>query len=358
MVYLFILIFVLSNIYAAEKLNIKRKSVYLISVLPAVFCLILFPSIQNGVGSDYHSYIEIYNGSLDELYRFYLRGEYLFYYVFKFVIDYRIGGNSIFFLSTTFNVLFLFLFLLVMKKNKYNICILFFLFFIVTNNYHNQMNGIRQYMAVFLVPIMYCCLVEKKKIKFLIFVAIAGMLHKTALVTLILYPISLLLKLNKRAKLLIFSLIPFLFLISYNVVYFAIDNYIPMYKHYITSEYGEALTFSSMLSKLYYLPVFVLFWIYYLRDKSELQWGMDLAIVIWVCTYWLFVFYLQFGFAYRISAYFFIFYIFPCYYLLNFQLVRNNKVSYVLTILYLLAPYIVKVVYIPRGVFLYSSILF
>ena len=360
MIYLFILIFSTINFYALERLVPSNKRlVFFIAALPVLFVLILFPSLQLGVGSDYFTYMAIYNGNSTELERFFLRGEYLFYYIFKAVIDLNLGEQAIFFVSTTFNMTMLLISIVMLRRSSYKSWVVFFLFLVVTNIYHNQMNGLRQYMGLMLFPLLFISLIEKKFFVYFSLIILASFFHKTALVGILMFPALFLLRFNNNKKLVLFILIPMILLFVKPLIMFFVENYFRVYAHYLTNDYGAALDASAMLTKLYYLPAFIYFWFLYLK-KTEVRTlkGMDLGIAIWLSTYWLFILYLDFGFIYRIASYFFFFYIFPLYYVFENLIFQRKLLSLTVFILYIIFPYFLKVTYLAKGVFLYESILF
>lgn len=360
MIYLFILIFSATNIYAIEKIvPSDNKLAFFFGLTPSLFILILFPSIQFDVGPDYFSYLNMYSVNSDEVERFYSRGEYLFYFIFRSIISFKLGEQAIFVVSTTFNMMLLIATFTVLRKYGYKAWILFIIFFVVTNNYHNQMNGIRQYMALFIFPIIFISLIEKKYIIFIILVLSASFLHKTALVSIILIPLIFLLQLSKNMRLIIFLSLPIVFIFSKFAILYFIENYLIIYSHYIDSSYAEGLGITSILTKLYTLPLFIYFWYLYLQDNEESKLkGMEFGIVIWLATYWLFLLYLDFGFVYRISSYFNFFYIFPLYFVWEKLLAKGKLAQLVIFIVYLITPYLFKVILLAKGVFTYQSIFF
>lgn len=360
MIYLFILLFSIINIYAAERLIPAYKRIaFFVAVSPALFVLIIFPSIQFGVGTDYYTYVDIYEWEFDQLERFFIRGEYVFYYIFKSIIDFKLGSQSIFIIASIFNMIMLMLFLTVLRKYGYSAWVLFFIFFVVTNIYHNQMNGIRQYMGLMIFPVLYIALLEKKYLIYFFLAIGATLFHKTAFISVLILPALLILRFPKNIKLALFVIIPFILIFVKSLVVYFVDNYFVAYSHYLTSSYGTGLDFSSLLTKLYYLPIFVYFWYLYLKDPhtSSLK-GMEFGIAIWLLTYWIIILYLDFGFAYRISVYFIIFYLFPIYYVWKRMLFQGKLIELLLIILYLIFPYFLKVIFFPQGVFMYKSIFF
>ncbi|WP_375294815.1 EpsG family protein [Vibrio vulnificus] len=330
--------------------------------MPSFVILVLVSGFQNGVGSDYFSYMDIYNGDVDELTRFFLRGEYLFYYIFKFIIDAKLGEQTIFLVSSFFNTLALFLFLYWLKKKGCKLCFIIFCFLVVTNIYHNQMNGIRQYMGLMLFPLMYTLLIDRKLVSYVFLSIIATFFHSTAVVGFLLLPMYFLfLKTHRRLVILLFFLSLGFYLLCSPLVDIVVENYFKTYIHYLSSDYGAGLPISVTLTRVYYLPIFLFcLYVYYKTCDDERIYNdfIGFGILVWAVTYWMFILYISFGFFYRISVYYFIFYIFPLYYLYRYLVLHKKFFLLVFIAIYLFFPYFLKTIAFPKGVFLYNSIVF
>jgi len=221
------------------------------------------------------------------------------------------------------------------------------------------MNGLRQYMALMFFPFVFLAAIEKRYITYVILVVISCMFHQSAIVGLLILPCTFVSKLSRKSQMCLFFVIPILFSFSSGVISYFIDNYFLLYRNYLDNAYGEGLPISSIYTKIYYIPVFIYFWYLYIKGEDEVGLeGISQAIGLWICTYWLFVLYLDFGFIFRISSYFFFFNIFPLYVVWK-SLVRRKKVGALLVFfMYLLAPYLAKVTFLSRDVFEYKHILF
>ena len=361
MFYLTLLLFFIINIYSCERLvNKNNNPAYFLGIFPTFIFLWLVPGLQNGVGVDYESYVDMYYYS-DELNRVYRNGEYAFYYIFHLIKEFEFGQQGIFIVSALSNSIITLLVAFKIRKiteNKYSLCLIIFLFFVVTNMFHNQMNGIRQYIAVFLFPLAYILLFEKRLKSSLLVFIFASFIHKTALVGLLFIPIAFMYISISRLKLFfIFILLPFIYFSLGGVVSFVIVKFFPLYEHYLNSDYGQALPLSSVLSRVYYLPVFLWFWYAFLHDKSYLHDLIKGLLCIWIFSFWLFIFFLDYGFFYRIAVYFYFFNIIPICFLFYSLKSSRSYLQIVLLLIYITFPYLLKVTVLARGEFLYSTIL-
>lgn len=344
-----------------SKVSVKSLPAFLILYSPLIYIMAIVSSTQYGVGTDYFEYKLTYF-DLDRVERFYNKSEYLFYYIFRLVRWSSLGDQAIFYISSIFNTLVIFI--TVYKLNKrygYKIIVVFFIFFTVTNIFHNQMNGIRQYMALGLFPLILMYLYEKSYIRFLLLGLLAFFLHKTSLVFILFIPSFIFSRCSKRFQLWSFMIIPLLLMIGGSLFQALITEYLPMYRHYLTNEYGQKLPISSLFSKLYYIPVFIVFWFLYVNDKLESVGfgGLSRVLVsVWCITYWFLILYLDFGFMYRIAMYFVFFYIFPIYWVLIYFYKKGNTPCVLFFVMYLLLPYLLKVTLLAKGEFLYFNYIF
>ncbi len=67
------------------------------------------------------------------------------------------------------------------KKLGYKMHDFFFLYFTLSLTFFNQFNGIRQYIAVYIVAYAFLKLINNKKITFVILIAIARLFHSSSM---------------------------------------------------------------------------------------------------------------------------------------------------------------------------------
>ncbi|EOE5321826.1 EpsG family protein [Providencia rettgeri] len=335
--------------------TIQRYKTSFLILLPPFSVYFLVSSLQYNVGSDYFSYIYIYQNSwvMD---KYFNSGEYFFYYSNLILNYFSAPPQSIFFVFSFIQSFFIFYFFKEIKKRGLSLWLLFFIFFTVTNILHNQMNGIRQYAALTLLPIISLFLYDKKYFKFFIFTLIAMSFHSTAIIFFGLVFFSLAKKYHFNRYFIVFIIsIPFYLLVAkYTPI--ILDSLGLRFLSYIDSEYFDNGNYITIMTKIYYLPALLLF--FYLYKKNTIQNNyFSFTILIFSFTYWSFLMSLDIAILSRLSSYFWFFIIFPLYYIGVF-LYQRSVASLGFYILYLAAPYVAKVTFLAKNEFIYNSIIF
>jgi hypothetical protein len=146
----FIFVIMLSCLYAsvASKLELSfgAKSFFYFLIC---ITLLALPSLQFSVGTDYHTYIEIFeNPSRLDLYQ--RKGEYLFYYLVTFLNYLNLHSQTLFIsIGLIQTILFFNILALISNFDFRKITVLVFLVFIITNMMNNQLNVLRSFVAIF-----------------------------------------------------------------------------------------------------------------------------------------------------------------------------------------------------------------
>ncbi|MFM4922367.1 EpsG family protein [Aeromonas dhakensis] len=356
MVYLLLCFFCSLYMYSIQ--NYKAS---LIVLLPPFILYFLISALQYNVGSDYFSYLYIYENQW-VLGRYFESGEYFFYYLNIFLKEFGFPGQSIFFIFSFFQSIFVFVYFNELKKKGFIIWMLFLIFFVVTNIYNNQMNGIRQYAALTLLPLLTIFIYNRSYIYFGIFMAIAMSFHSSSLIFLSLIIFVVFHRSFHRYNIVIFILsIPFYLLVAkYTPI--LLENLGLRFSSYIESDYFDAGNYITIITKIYYFPVLLFFYYLYGKarentKKNHFDGYFSFLIFMFSCTYWSFLMSLDIAILSRVSSYFWFFIIFPLYYVGIF-LHKKGIVKLGLYIIYLVAPYAAKVTFLAKNEFLYNSIIF
>ena len=351
MVYLALCLFCTFYMY-----TIQRYKINFLVLLPPFLAYFLLSALQYNVGSDYFSYIYIYQNPwvMD---KYFNSGEYFFYFSNLFLNYLDAPPQAIFFVFSFIQSFFIFYYFKEMKKKGFYLWLLFFIFFTVTNILHNQMNGIRQYAALTLLPIISVFLYEKKYCKFIIFTLIAMSFHSTALIFFGLIFFSVAAKYKFKRYFLIFIIsIPFYLLIAkYTPI--ILDSLDLRFSSYLGSEYFENSDYLVIITKVYYLPALLLFFHLYKKMNEFGNNYFSFVILIFSFTYWSFLMSLDIAILSRLSSYFWFFIIFPLYYV-GFYFYQRSMVTLYFYIFYLAAPYAAKVTFLAKNEFMYNSIIF
>lgn len=344
-------------LYCNETKKYRNFLNQLLAWLPVFVVFVFFPSFQYGVGTDYETYYNYFYNNGHNLH--YYRGEYLYYYLVE-VVKY-LGEPQLQFFIVSFIQGFLFFYLLfILKKQGYKSWIIWFLFICCTGLYHNQMNILRQSICIYMVLISVVIFNSN----------IFGVRKKTILISLnFLIPIFLHLSSVFASLILIISKLTFiknkkyvflLFLISIPIYSINFSSFIPnildffnlRYISYVDSEFSEGRSLLSVLTKIYYVPLIFYFWYLYLKDnKDDYLSSKNFLFIIYIfsVSYFLFLQAMDFGLVARIWQYFNFLIVFPLY----FVIVRSNSFYRLLVFLYLIIPYLAKILFFPSAEYEY-----
>ncbi|MGH1880330.1 hypothetical protein IGI69_001118 [Enterococcus sp. DIV1083b] len=240
------------------KLVVALKNNNKISIMNKFFIIsMLIPTIVAGVrwnvGTDYSLYrIKQIPFVLNELHRFGYKDivEPLYRYLIRFSM--YIGNEQTVFIIT--HILIIFFCYLGIYKNSKNITLSVFLVF-ATGFYFFSLNIMRQSISIsiFLYAIKY--IYEKKPNKFIAWIIIAFLFHKTAILYLIAYPLQYI-KLNR--KICLFTLPIFLVLYPYiRILIEFFVKFIPGYDHYFGSQYDYSIVDTSLIALNYIILVVI-----------------------------------------------------------------------------------------------------
>lgn len=352
MIYIYIAFY--STAYA-YLVNIKGKKIdVLVGLFPVFLLLVLMLSLQQGVGTDYHSYLSMAKGD-KELGWIENKNEVLFVWINNAVI--RLGEPQLIFFFTAFiQVSFLALIVYEIKKLELKVHWFFLLYFVFLLIFFNSFNGIRQYTAVYLVVYAFFMLYYNKRFKFALIVLLASLFHSTAIYffPLIIVGGVLRVKVNFTLMLFILAFIACLSFVDLNGLISYLVNF-TNYASYLNSDYFGRMDFFGVVTKLPKI-ILVILCGYLLESKYEwlarkYRFFLNLSYVS------LIVLVLSFSstLIWRMYQYFDLFTAFPLLILLSYS--KQRQLTYFGTAL-LIVIYVLKVTTFAKGEYLYSSFLF
>ena len=323
-------------------------------------CFLVFfipMALQDGVGTDYTSYIDIYNYESDRwLYED--KKEYLFLWVVSLVKVFN-NPQSIFVLfSFVISIFFFFSLHILRREYEFKPWLLFFIYFTSTGIYNTSFNTLRQSVIVAILPLLIHLFIKNKHLLFLLLVVLLSFLHKSALFYLIFYPL-LFTPNNKKLYLFLFILSTIVYAINFKSIVSGImqipifSNLFGNYAYYVDSAFFDGGSILSVLTKLYYIPLFILFWLLYIKDNNENKF-FDFSIKIWSITCFMIIQIIYIGLFYRFWNMFVFLYVFPIYYVIDYFIKKKNPVAVITIFIYLILPYIAKVLFFPESEYLYS----
>lgn len=341
-------------------INLLNQKKYLISqfnifYIPFILMWIFIIGLQYRVGTDYDSYLSIFNsGAL--LYK--KKGEVLFYELVQFLHLFTNNGQILFISISAIQVLVTLRILKELKKNNYDMTLIFFYYFSISGIFFNQMNGLRQYVAI---PFLALSIIyfPKNIFKSIIFIFIATQFHRSAI---IFYPVLLFcFPLKKKLPDYIYYLfVLFILIVSFlsinNIVEFLVSKILPAYSAYFQEGvFLNKLSFSKQIVKIAMIPI------YLLSIKHRDFVNNPLANVLYnlgFFSYFVFFIFSEITILVRILDYFRFFQIFPVYFLTKKYIhqKRNIEIFFLLSIV--LGLLFLKIIVFPSGEYVYNNVLF
>ena len=159
---------------------LRRSCLFLIALI------LMIPAIlRQETGNDYLRYVEFFHlASIDA----YVPTEAGFNWLAKAVYS-LCGNENYLLLFAIYAVMTILAMLAVIRQQAENFCFSFFLF-MMFGYYFQSFNTMRYYFALSLSLLAMTCLMRRQYAGFVILVLLASLFHKTALITLLLYPVA------------------------------------------------------------------------------------------------------------------------------------------------------------------------
>lgn len=159
---------------------LRRSCLFLIALI------LMIPAIlRQETGNDYLRYVEFFHlASIDA----YVPTEAGFNWLAKAVYG-LCGYENYLLLFAIYAVMTILAMLAVIRQQAENFCFSFFLF-MMFGYYFQSFNTMRYYFALSLSLLAMTCLLRRQYAGFVILVLLASLFHKTALITLLLYPVA------------------------------------------------------------------------------------------------------------------------------------------------------------------------
>lgn len=159
---------------------LRRSCLFLIALI-----LIIPAILRQETGNDYLRYVEFFHlASIDA----YVPTEAGFNWLAKAVYG-LCGYENYLLLFAIYAVMTILAMLAVIRQQAENFCFSFFLF-MMFGYYFQSFNTMRYYFALSLSLLAMTCLLRRQYAGFVILVLLASLFHKTALITLLLYPVA------------------------------------------------------------------------------------------------------------------------------------------------------------------------
>lgn len=354
---IYIISLLLSTLYIYT-LSLYRNCNYWKTVaylLPIIFLWVIIIGGQYNVGTDYYNYLDMFSGK-DLWYVEENRGEILFSGLIKVCNYLGIYGQGIFMVLSIIAVLTLILVIKSVVPNK-DIYLYYFTFICFCGTFHNQMNGVRQYLAIYLVSLMVCSLMDKRYIVTGIVMIAVGLVHQSAwlIIPFILGAFIICNKLNQSSLYLIVFVGVGMSIILTDSIFEQIIPFFKTYAHYMEDGRIGSSAIINRITKYIYIPI-ILYAIWE-RPNMALSKRQNQWFCLGVMGYVLKLSVVSLSIVARMGRYLEIFSCIPIVLLLIYW--RNNSriKAYILGLVYLFAPYASKVLIASKGEYSFDSFL-
>lgn len=230
-----------------------------------IFCLICFGILSafrtENVGNDTQEYIRIFESCRDMI-----KGgvRYENGYLYYNYLIYNISHNSQFFLLVSSALIYTVYGYFIWKYSKRPIIALIFFFLIA---YCDTLNTMRQSLAICILLFGVECLINNRRLLFVLTIALASFFHTSSLLFIFVLPLSYF-SINKK-NILIFIGVSLLGYISFSSLINLGFSYFSIYEDYAGSKYFEGDTrIASYINLFLLIIVFIVAYIPYRRNKD------------------------------------------------------------------------------------------
>lgn len=336
--------------------NVKEKNrflSYLLFLFPVWSIWLIICGGQYYVGTDYASYYGIFKYKDFDF--FLLKKEYLFVWIAQFFYNLSLPPQASFY--GFYFIGFMFLLYITSKLHHKTSFIYILLYISVSTVFNNQLNGLRQYISIYICTTGILLLYENKGIiKYIICILLASMMHSSAILTLpfvffkIRSQITVL-----QAKLLILSAVLFFLFGDLNQLIEMFSFLIPShFMPYIGGKFDTPTSFIQNLTKLIYLPFY---WYSISLLRSNILKGFDMYLfTVGLVSYSIRLMFINNVIFNRVGNSLILLSLFPLYYLLRHLYLTKSYIKFSLIILFFISFYLLKVVAFPKQEYLYNSI--
>lgn len=356
----FFLIFLVSVLYCniIDRLNdyntiITKNNWFPLEYIPLALFWTFICSVQYKVGTDYSSYIKIFNGENLDYYS--NNGEILFSTMIRCCNAIGWRGQIIYVLI--YSICFFCFFLTLGKCNIRHSAIFILLYIAVSTVFNNQFNIVRQSLAVYIGTYAVILIMKNRVIRPICLIIIASMIHITAISFVIFFipkKIFLCCTKNILKLLLIISLI---LSIALSVTIFnSVLDYLPKtYSWYILSDDLGEMSLISSLTKYLFFP---LYWLAISKYSIyKLNHFERLLFICGIISFAIRIAINNLPLINRLSFSFLVLSMFPLYYYLEYLLLKKSKLfPIIVSIIFMF--YALKVIIYPAGEYIYQSIIF
>lgn len=360
--YFFLLILGILVYAKCVRIDDRTGKSLILSLMPIAVVLIITFSLQYDVGRDYFSYIEAAtrNGvGLRKMYQFITDREYLFSGI-VFLSQCTGVPQTIFFFTALVQVIPFCIALCHLQKEGISVWNTLFLYFVLSLSFFNQFNGIRQFAAsnvLFWAALLLFS--NPRKILPWVLLLLTPLIHHASAI-MVLFMVALVLLMHfypnvtaqKKWLYIISLLCCLLYVVDVNAVITWVLKTTRIFTSFVGSSYLEKMSLSGVATKIIKL-VAVFYAVHRLHTEKLTQFENRLLTMSYAS---ILVMIMSFSstLIWRMYLFFDIFLIFPVLLFFKYDATKKEKG---LISLYLIAFLLAKILLLPSGEYLYSSIL-
>jgi hypothetical protein len=298
-----------------------------------------------------------FNGERNYRFR---NGEFLFSFIIRICAYIGLKGQSLFFV---FYAIGFFFFFLIIKRLQIRYIYLYIILYItVSNVFNNQLNILRQMLALYIGTYSIILYIENKKLSSIISILIASRIHFAALVFFAIYVIRLFYT-EKQRLYYIFLIVSIAFGLLFKIEWLNIllnIKFLPWgYLNYISNGTIEYQNISRILTKYIFIPFYLLASIS-LVGKNKLTKKESILFFIGFISFCLRIAVINLDLFSRITESFLLLSIFPIYFYFREILKKKQWFWFFLIIWSLFLLYFLKTIMFstPGREYFYRSIYF
>ena len=355
MIYILFLLFSVLWLYQIRNYRQPEFSIAVTVGIPICILWVVIVGTQYMVGTDYQNYIAIFRGENLE-YISLVRKEYVFSWLVSAILFFELPPQSGFVILSIVEA-FLLIYIMWSCTRISQYYLFFFVFICFSGTFHNQMNGLRQYLSIYFVTVAICLLCKKKYFWVVALFILSTFIHKSSLlvapIVLIIYVIRN--RMDEKTLLLILFLGLLSSFVISNETLGVFIPYVNTYRHYIMNGMEE-YSMTQRITKYIYIPLFV--WAIYRLKYMKISQLERSLFVFGVVGFALKLSVMSLVHLSRLGLYLEIVSCVPLVYLLYDIYIRNKTLPFLFLVTYILLPYALKVMAIKTGEYSYDSILF
>lgn len=326
---------------------------YFLYLFPVWTIWLIICGGQYKVGTDYEAYYNIFETCDVALY--YKKFEYFFAYIVEISNYLDLPPQTPFYIFYLIGYIF---FIKILTKIHHDTSFIFIILYIsISTVFNNQLNGLRQYIALYICTYALLTLQDKKGLlKFSIYTICATFIHSSSL---LIFPLAILkhypkISYNKGNLLLILSIILGAFG-GYNYIISYLTFLVPShYQHYIGGVFDTTYGFSTLATKLIFIP-FYFYSLTLLKTQKLNEYDLFL-FKLGLIGYSIRIMFLSNFIFNRIGNIFLLVSMLPLYFLLRNLYIEKKYKQFAIICLFFISFYLSKVLLFPSQEYLYNSI--